>query len=66
MDQRYISVGEAADELSVRPRLLSDMFYGRQLNTERCPVVAGRRLIPRDYLPEIAEVIRAQLATVAS
>jgi hypothetical protein len=56
-ERLFLSVGEAADEIGVKPRMISDLFYARQLSAERCPIVAGRRLIPRDYLPEIAAVL---------
>ena len=59
-----ISVGEAADDLTdrlgetVRPRWISDLFYGRELRDDLCPIIAGRRLIPRSYLPTIMMAMR--------
>ncbi|MCA9069914.1 MAG: hypothetical protein KDA84_13365 [Planctomycetaceae bacterium] len=52
------SVGQVARELSIPPRILSDLFYSHHLDNNRCPVVGGRRLIPNDYLPELEEVLR--------
>ena len=40
------------------PRAISDLFYLRVLDDRRCPIVGGRRLIPRTYLPTIIEVLR--------
>jgi hypothetical protein len=54
----HLSVGEAADELGCSPKVLSDMLYRRTLDTRRCPVVHGRRQIPRDYLPRIVAELR--------
>jgi len=58
-----MSVSEAARELqerygvSVLPHELSNLFYRRELDTERCQVVAGRRMIPVGYLAHIANVV---------
>ncbi len=59
-DRIYLSVGETADALGIRPRVITDLFYARKLSTERCPIIAGRRLIPRDFVPEIERVLREQ------
>lgn len=53
-------VSEVARRYGVRPRDVSTLFYERVLSDERCPVVAGRRLIPEDYLPEIETALRAR------
>ncbi len=44
--------------IQVSPRSVSDLFYARKLDVERCPVVAGRRLIPRDYVEVILAILR--------
>jgi hypothetical protein len=60
----YLIVSQVARELTqslgreVRPHDISTLFYGRQLSDDRCPIVGGRRMIPRDYLPEIGRVLR--------
>ena len=54
----HLSVSEAARRLGVRPRDISDLLYSRRLDDDRCPVVAGRRLLPADYLPAIAIELR--------
>ena len=60
----FVTVSEAAREIGadfgedVPPRSISDLFYQRRLRDDLCPIVGGRRLIPRDYLPEIAETLR--------
>jgi len=50
----YLTVGEAAELLGVAPKKLTDLLYLRQLDVKRCPLIGGRRQIPRDYLPAIA------------
>jgi hypothetical protein len=55
----YLFVSQAARELGsqlgaeVRPQDLSNLFYRRALRVDLCPVIAGRRLIPREYLASI-------------
>jgi hypothetical protein len=61
---RHFSVSDAAREISRRagqtvpPRLISDLFYQRRLDDQRCPIVGRFRLISEDYLPEIEGVLR--------
>ena len=55
---QFLSVSEAAREFGVRPREISDLFYQRVLSDDQCPIVGGRRLIPLDYLPEVASAPR--------
>ena len=43
----YLSVSDAARELNVKPRILSDLLYHRVLRDDVCPIIGGRRLIPR-------------------
>ena len=60
----YVNVSGAARKIGARlgadipPRSISDLFYQRRLRDDLCPIVGGRRLIPIDYLPEIAETLR--------
>lgn len=49
----YISVGEAAKRLGVKTRDISVPLYDGRLDSDRCPLIAGRRLVPVDYLPGI-------------
>lgn len=64
MTTDLLSVGGAADELSeqlgqtVRPKWITALFYDRQLRDDLCPIIGGRRLIPRNYLPMIATALR--------
>jgi len=57
---RFVSVGEAAKRFGVAPRVLTEFFYRRLFRDDLCPVVAGRRLIPQDYLTEIERVLRRE------
>lgn len=60
----YLTVSEAANvleheyQLACAPRLLSDLLYTRRLDVRRCPIQCGRRMVPRDYLPAIAKMLR--------
>jgi hypothetical protein len=60
----HLTATHAASELSaqagvtVRPRDISDLLYKRILDVNRCPIVGDRRMIPRDYLPTVLEVLR--------
>lgn len=62
----YLTVSQAAAELSaalaeaVRPRDVSDLFYGRGVPDALGPVVGGRRLVRRDALPAIGRALRAR------
>ena len=51
---------ELSDRLGavVRPRDISDLFYRRELADQACPIVGGRRLIPRSLLPAIERLLR--------
>ncbi len=53
----YLSVSDAARELGAKPKHISDLLYQRELRDDLCPIVAGRRLIPRRYLPEILKAL---------
>lgn len=59
----FVTVGEAATQLAsgagqkINPRRISQALYTGAVDTDRCPVVAGRRLIPRDMLPALGEAI---------
>lgn len=53
-----LSISEAARQLGAKPKDLSDLFYQRKLSDFTCPVFAGRRMIPPDYLGTIANELR--------
>jgi hypothetical protein len=55
---RALSVGEVARQIpGARPQDITALFYRGELRDDLCPIVAGRRLIP----PEYVELIRAAL-----
>ena len=64
----HVFISEASEELTamlgseVRPSYLTHLFYRGLLGDDRCPVVGGRRVIPRDYLPVIASFLRDRAA----
>jgi len=53
-----LTVSEAARQLGARPRDITDLFYRRLLRDDLCPIVGDRRLIPEDYLPQVAAALR--------
>jgi hypothetical protein len=59
-----LGVGDMAREISaefgiaVHPKVLSDLFYFGHLNTTVCPVIGGRRLIPRSYKEQVVWALR--------
>jgi hypothetical protein len=55
----FLTVSQVADGEGVRPRDISDLLYGRRVDVSRCPLVSGRRLIPRDLLPAIRAALRS-------
>jgi hypothetical protein len=60
----FLGVSDAAKALrehfgvNVFPRDISVRLYDARLDPNRCPVVAGRRMIPRSYLAEIAFALK--------
>ena len=55
----HYTVSEIGRQYNVPPRVISDLFYQRRLDDNRCVVVGGRRLIPADYLSEVEAALRA-------
>jgi len=55
---KYLSVSEVARRIGAKPKDISDLFYSRKLRDDLCPIVAGRRLIPVDYVLTICAVLR--------
>ena len=55
----FLSVSDVARRLGIAPKVISDAFYARRLDEARAPLVAGRRVIPEDYVDEVAEILRA-------
>ena len=59
MTDDLMSVTEVADAIGAVPKSISDLFYRRKLDVSICPLIGGRRLIPRSYVPKIeAELLR--------
>ena len=56
--RKFFAVSDLARRLGVKPRDVSDLFYRRELRDDLCPVIAGRRLIPAEYLSEIESALR--------
>jgi len=52
------SVSETARKIGASPKDISDLFYHRRLRDDLCPIVAGRRIIPADYIDVIRSVLQ--------
>ena len=55
----FLTVSDVGRRFGVAPRIISDLFYARRLDDQRCPIIAGRRLIPLDYIPCVEAALRA-------
>jgi len=55
---QLLSVSEVARRLGANPKDVSDLFYRRRLRDDLCPIVAGRRLIPEDYVGIVATALK--------
>jgi hypothetical protein len=68
---RNLTISEVARRLSrqtgqtVSPQVISNLFYKRYLDDDRCPLVGRFRLIPEGYLPTIERVLRQRGLLVA-
>jgi hypothetical protein len=51
----HLNVSDAAREIGARPRDISALLYNRELSDDACPIVNGRRVIPRELLPIIRQ-----------
>ena len=50
----------APDDVTAVSQDISALFYKRKLRDDLCPIVAGRRLIPLDYIDQIRLALRRQ------
>jgi hypothetical protein len=57
-DFAYLSVGDVARRLGVKPYQVTRLFYDGLLREDLCPLIAGRRLVPEAYLPAVAAELR--------
>ena len=60
-----LSVSDAVRRLALqygaerlKPADITGLFYSRRLADDTCPIVAGRRLIPENYLAVLAMELR--------
>jgi hypothetical protein len=60
----FLCVSEVSREaeqqlgIPVSPKAVSDLLYQRRVDVRRCPMLGGRRLVPRDLLPEVIRILR--------
>jgi hypothetical protein len=55
----HLNVSDAARELGCNPRDISTLLYNRAIPDAECPIINGRRLIPRELLPVIRQKLEA-------
>jgi hypothetical protein len=53
----FLSVSEAARQLGVRPRDISDLCYQRRLTDSQAPMIAGRRVIRQRCLGAVRHAL---------
>jgi hypothetical protein len=49
---------EEQSGVQVNPRIISDLLYQRRLDVRNCPMIGGRRLVPRDLMPAVLHALR--------
>jgi hypothetical protein len=56
----FVTVSEAARRIGagVSPKQISTLFYTRKLDDAAAPIIAGRRMIPVEYIDTIKTVLR--------
>ncbi|MCE9566588.1 MAG: hypothetical protein K8U57_31585 [Planctomycetes bacterium] len=54
----YVGVAEAARIVGERSRRVSDGFHKGWFDDTKCPLIAGRRVIPFGYLHAMAMILR--------
>lgn len=62
----YTTVGIVAKRLGVMPWQIAYQFTAGRLRDDLCPVVSGRRMIPEDYVDQIAAALKRQGLEVRS
>jgi hypothetical protein len=46
--------------VEVPPKVISDLLYQRRVDIRNCPVIGGRRLVPRGLMPDVLRALRAR------
>ena len=54
---KLISLSAAASRLGVKPKLICDLLWLREIDADRCPLIGRTRAIPVAYLPAIRRVL---------
>jgi hypothetical protein len=55
----YVGSGEAARLTGARSsKSITDLFWMGDLREDLCPIIGGRRMIPRTYLPEVKTALK--------
>ena len=58
---KLFSITDAAKEIGVRPRDISDAFYQQKLDADKCTRFGRALAIPANYLPTIREVLKKKI-----
>jgi len=56
----FLSVGQVAKAIGggARPCDITNLFYKGRLREDLCPILGGRRMVPREYVAQIAAALR--------
>ncbi len=54
----HLSVSQAARQIGAKPKDIFDLFYARKLRDDLCPIIAGRRIIPTEYVETVCAALR--------
>jgi hypothetical protein len=55
--QAFLSLTAVAKHFGIKPKVLSDLLWRREIDPDRCPLIGRTRAIPVDYLPDIRRVL---------
>jgi hypothetical protein len=56
-EREYVGFVQLGREIGVPPRMLCNLFFGGQLDDRHGKVIAGRRLVYRDMVPEVRAIV---------
>ena len=54
----FYSITELADKFGCSPNCISQLFWKRVVDPERCTIKAGRKLIPENYVSQVERALR--------
>lgn len=54
------TVGQLAARLRTNPRWITAILYQREVDSDACPLIGGRRFIPESHIPLIVAALRSK------